>query len=334
MSTLEQLPKRGRPRKTESIPEQSEVLVALESVKEVKKRVNKKKVSETEIENGVVTDTTPVDILTKEHKKRLAKEVISERTEKKRKVSKSLERRQEYTPLENEEVFHGENGSTIFTGPKNLPIEYVSTTESVDYQPNIDDMSFGDIIGRNVQKEKEIIQETSQDRTPEYKEVLENTYESPEDLTPEELYAPLLPKDTTRDYIELNQSEHHDKPDQSFNDKSTGVLKRFWDWVSRKNPDMYTANNYYGHDQKEEVAKHNKNKKESWFEELNNSKKHQNIDREAINQFVDSQIEQALNEFKNNLSEGSRLYDARTAEQALEKEKMLQAWESYLEERK
>lgn len=372
MSTLEQLPiKKGRSRKVETIPEQPGILAALESVKEAKKRITKKKATE------ALAEEAPVKVLTKERKKRLAKEAISERVEKKRKLKKSIESKQEDAPLENEEAFRGEGGSTIFTGPENLSIEGVSTTESVDYQPSIDDMSFDDIIGRNVQTEEEVAPEIYQEQNPEYDEASEEVYESPQeqyrplknhpdhaynidsdDLTPEELYAPLLPKDTARDDIKLNQSEYYDKPGQSFNDKPTSVIKRFWNWVSRKNPDMYAAHKYYDFDRQEEAAKHNKNKKEAWFKEFNQSKGSKNIDREAINKFVDSQnrnavardiedyneiedhikeeaqFDHALNEFKDHLDEEERLYDARVAEQALEEKKMLEAWGPYLKERK
>ena len=384
MSTLEQLPiKKGRSRKVETIPEQPGILAALESVKEAKKRVTKKKATE------ALAEEAPVKVLTKERKKRLAKEVISERVEKKRKLSKSLERRQEEAPLEDEEAFRGENGSTIFTGPESLPIEDVSTTESVNYQPSIDDMGFDDIIGSNVEKEtipltklarEEQYGETpagaNQERVVRFEDLKERghdfskerfrynkgydreTYTTEVDeLTPEELYAPLLPKDTARDDIKLNQSEYYDKPGQSFNDKPTSVIKRFWNWVSRKNPDMYAAHKYYDFDRQEEAAKHNKNKKEAWFKEFNQSKGSKNIDREAINKFVDSQnrnavardiedyneiedhikeeaqFDHALNEFKDHLDEEERLYDARVAEQALEEKKMLEAWGPYLKER-
>lgn len=357
MSTLEQLPiKKGRPRKAESfVPQQPENLVTLQSAIEKKKRVTRKK---SEGESAVKLTTQEKKLLVQEKK-----QATLERVEKKKRLKKSIEVQQEQKPLEDEEAFRGENGSTIFTGPENLPIEEIPTTESVVYQPeDIDAWGINEIIGRNVEQHNEEIEsDNTQEEVSDFNEVpatySEAHIDDNEEISPEELYAPLLPKDTARDDVKLDYDEYYNKPSQSFNDKPKSVLKRFWNWISRKNPDMHDAYEYYSHDRREESAKHNKNKKQAWFKEFNQSKSNKTIDREAINKFVDSQnrnavarsiddyneiedrlkeeaeFDHALNEFKNHLNEEERLYDARVAEQAMEEKKLLEAWGPYLKAR-
>jgi hypothetical protein len=97
----------------------------------------KRKVSETEL-------------LTKQEKRLLKQKIgqeVLERVEKKKKLKKSIEKKQDILESDNEEVSRGENSSTIFTAPENLPFE--TETQPV----NIDDLSFKDIVN-NQRKEK------------------------------------------------------------------------------------------------------------------------------------------------------------------------------------
>lgn len=137
---LERAP-RKRVSKKEQVPivAPKKKVVTLESALEKKKRISKKKT-----EGGEQLTAQEKKLIAQE--KRQAKQILTEGIEKKKRLKKSIEIKQETEPLENEEAFRGERGSTIFTEPENLPIEGITTTESVDYQPNIDEMGFDHIV--------------------------------------------------------------------------------------------------------------------------------------------------------------------------------------------
>lgn len=109
--------------------------ITLKSAVEKRDSNKKKKKLETE------------ELLSKQEKKLLKQEKsqeVLERVEKKRRLKKSLDTQEEY---------HSENGSTIFTGPDNLPVEL-----STDFaeQPNIDDLSFEDIVVKPIKEHRKI----------------------------------------------------------------------------------------------------------------------------------------------------------------------------------
>ncbi len=137
---LERAPRKRVP-KAEQAPTLSpkKKVVTLESALEKKKRISKKKT-----EGGEELTIQEKKLIAQE--KRQAKKMLTEGIEKKKRLKKSLEIKQETEPLENEEAFRGEGGSTIFTGPENLPVEGVTTTESVDYQRDIGEMGFDHIV--------------------------------------------------------------------------------------------------------------------------------------------------------------------------------------------
>lgn len=362
MSTLEQFPiKKGRPRKTEALtPHQPENLVTLKSAIEKKKRVTRKK-----------PEGEPTAKLTPQEKKLLTqerKQAISEGVTRKRKLKKDLETLQEQRPLENAEAFRGENGSTIFTGPSNLPIESIPTTESVVYQPDdIDAWGLNDIIGKNTEPEYtprtnyerqletgEIYTGPANEQLVTHDDLVESNHDFPEEryqhvhgasenidpdldhkLSPEELYAPLLPQ---------AKPEHPKHPSGQQN-----IWDRMKKWLTRKQeqaPGNLSS------------RFHNENKKNKvWLNEFVNSNK-STVDREKINEFVENQhrsavsrdiddlieiedrkkddarFDSALNEFKDHLEEEDRLYNERVAQQAEEEKALLKAWGPYLKERK
>ena len=137
---LERAPKKrvSKKEQTPTVAPKKKV-VTLESALEKKKRISKKKT-----EGGEPLTAQEKKLIAQE--KRQVKQMLTEGIEKKKRLKKSLEIKQETEPLEDEEAFRGEGGSTIFTGPANLPIEDITTTESVDYQPNIDEMGFDHIV--------------------------------------------------------------------------------------------------------------------------------------------------------------------------------------------
>lgn len=213
----------------------------------------------------------PDSLLSKQEKKLLKQEKsqeVLERVEKKRRLKKSLDTQEEY---------HSENGSTIFTGPDNLPVE----TE--DYQPSLDDLGLNHILGKEellptpeddreafyLQEFKtldpEIIQKTIEERVAsgEYTEIpLENTqfdepivrtrinpeyghYRNLKGITEEEIDQELFKHQAmiTGNYGE-ESFDHYETPAKPTNTPGNlmrvpwNIMKRFKNWISNKQPEI------------------------------------------------------------------------------------------------
>lgn len=262
-------------------PEELATLKKSINFPEKKKRVPRKKTSENIEENT----EKPGSQEKKVARQKKTQEVL-ENVTRKRKLKKSLEIASDIktSDSEDEEAFRGEDTPTIFTAPVNLPFE----TES--RQPDIDDMSFNHIVGKE-----------TYNPNPEPTEE-EIVYEFPEEkISPEELYAPILPTDPALEGSDVDHSPKVEKPlrqlkgSTSFGiHKPKNILKRFYSWLSGKNPDMSEALDYYSYHSQEEKQKHSDSKQNNWFKKFQQDKQKKEIDPIAINDFVDRQHRTAV----------------------------------------
>ncbi|MEI8224057.1 MAG: hypothetical protein WCG20_02955 [bacterium] len=240
---------------------------------------------------------------------------VLERVEKKRRLKKSINHQEEY---------HSENGSTIFTGPDNLPVE--STSDFVE-QPSIDDLSFEDIVVKPTKERKKrtptVESPTESISTPDIDEKKKLLDMFGTD-NPTEIDA-ILNREEENGNITANQELTPDHWDdfqvQEFNKAKEDKFDRYLKGRARTQQEQIESHQAYKKEQKPWLSRI-----KNWFKRDSEVVKNTTYEqhRDEIDRMLDSNIEadataQASEEYQAALERDQEQYDRQVAE-----------WEAYL----
>jgi hypothetical protein len=258
------------------------------------------------------------DLLTRQEKKLLKQEKsqeVLERVERKRKLKKSIDDKEDY---------HAEDSSSVFTGPDNLPVE--STTDFTE-QPSIDDLSFEDIVVKPTKERKK--------RTPKVESPTEsiNTPDIDEkkkllDMfgtdNPTEIDAILNREEESGNITaaqELTPDHWDDFQVQEFNKAQEDKFDRYLKGRAQTRQEQIESNQAYKKEQKPWLARI-----KNWFrkdpEKIKDVAYEQH--RAEVDRMLDGNVEadetiQAAQEYQDALKRDQEHYDRQVAE-----------WEAYL----
>lgn len=258
----------------------------------------------------------PEEKLTTQEKTLLKQEKsqeVLERVEKKRRLKKSIADQEEY---------HSENGSTIFAGPDNLPVE--SDTDFVE-QPSIDDLSFDDIVSKPVAerrkrkpKTESPIESVSTPDIDEKKKLLDMFGTD----NPTEINAILNREEESGNITvteELTPDHWDDFQVESFNKSQEDKFDRYLKGRAQTQQEQRAAHLAYKKEQKPWLTRI-----KNWFKRDSEAVKQTTYEqhRNEIDRMLDNNIEhqeavaeRAADEYKESLKQDQREYDQESARQ-------------------